>query len=364
MDFLRKVALWLAGLLCVIAISGLVSLLTLQTTMLDRTVVKSWLHKSGIYADNKLVSAIVQTPPSDQLPDSNPQPQAAISLPPDAIKTALGNTFTSTFIQTQTEVVVDAAYDWMEGKTPEFQFSIPINQKRDTFIQQLSVAIEPQIAALPECSLRVQSGCRTPGLTPLQAAQQLATQSIQESGAFTKPLTNKSISQPAPGTQANATPVSLTQLPLLRSVATTLLVALPVVAVLGAAFIGLMTRGIDRLTALSKLSRQVFLGMTLSVAVSIVVLWLGRDSDFGLKETLTSQASSLGGLLAPLVRIIIIGIATKLALFSGIACVISLTAWVSFHLLRQKAEQVIKLQLASADALQPDAPLPPFNNQY
>lgn len=357
MDFIRKLSIWLASLICVIAISGTVSLLTLQTTILDRSVVKSWLQQSKLYDDNKLVSAIVQTPSGEQAQD-------IVTIPPEAIKTALGNTYNSEFIQTQTETVVNAAYDWMEGKTSDFQFSIPIDQKRDTLIQQLSTAIEPQVATIPVCSLRVQTGCRTPGLTPLQYAQQLATQSIQESGAFSEPLTNKSIAQPVSDPKETTSSFALTQLPLLRSIVSILIVALPLVALLSVIFISLMTQGSSRLAILSKLSRRVFFGVALSLAGSIFILWIGHDSDFGLTKTLTAQASDIGGLVAPLVKIIIIGLASKLALFSSIVCLVSLAAWICFRLLQKRAVQAAKIQAASTDTLLPETAVPPFNNQY
>src|SRR3954470_20451181 len=138
MNILRKMLIGLAGFLCIAAISGFVSLLTLKTTIMDRDVVKDWFSESKIY-DGKLISALAPAATGED----NQQLQAGISVSPDTVKTALNATFTPDFVRTQSENIITNAYDWAEGKVPEFTFSIPVDQKRDELIAQLAQAIEP-----------------------------------------------------------------------------------------------------------------------------------------------------------------------------------------------------------------------------
>jgi hypothetical protein len=341
MNILRAILVSLAGFICVIAISGFVSLSALHSTIMDRAVVKDWFTTSKIY-DGRLVSALVQTTDtnSEQGSSLNPQSQAGIRTSPEAVRTALKATFTPDFVQPQIEGVINNAYDWVEGKTPEFKFSIPISQKRDTFIQQLAKAIEPQIAALPVCQPTrqiQQSTCRPRNVTAEQFATQLATQNIDDSGAFAQPITNESITK---GTQKNPHQTSsapLAQLPAVRAGIDMLLIILPIVAIIGIATVTLATASGRRLVASSRLSRRIFFSMLLTFIPAIAVVWLARNSDLGLSNMFSSQ---IGDVATTLIKTIVVGLSTKLALFSGIACLISVLAWIGFTIWRRKLQAI------------------------
>ena len=147
MNILRNFLIGLMRFTCITALSGFIYLLTLQTTVMDRMVVKNWLNESGIY-DGKLLTALLQTGDTQT---TQPEAAAAITPSTDAIKTSLNATFTPEFTKTHIEQIIDSTYDWAEGKSPTLSFSVPIDEKRETFVQSLSRALEPQIAALPVC---------------------------------------------------------------------------------------------------------------------------------------------------------------------------------------------------------------------
>lgn len=341
MNILRAILVSLAGFVCTIAISGFIFLLALHSTILNRAVAKDWLTTSKVY-DGRLLSALVQAANTGDEQGGNPdsQPQSGINTSPETVKTALTATFTPDFVQAQVEGIVSNAYDWMEGKSPEFKFSIPINQKRDTFIQQLAKAIEPQIATLPVCqSIRQsqQSTCRPRNVTIEQFASQLATQSIDESGAFAAPITSESIAkgnQKDPG-QADKSPLS--QLPAIRAGIDTLLVILPIAVIVSIAIVILATAGGRRLAASSRLSRRIFFSTLLTLIPAIAVIWIARNNDFGLSNMFTAQ---VGEVVIPLIKTIITGLSTKLALLSGIACIVSALTWIGFTIWRRKLQAI------------------------
>lgn len=350
MNILRAMLVGLAGFVCIIAISGSIYLLTLQTTIMDRAVVKGWLGDSKIY-DGKLISAFVQATNAGRGQGGNPQSQASISASPEAIKTALNATFTPDFVQAQIESVLNNAYDWTESKTPEFKFSIPIDQKRDTLIQQLSKAIEPQITALPVCrstQLAPQSTCRPSNVTVEQFASQLTTQSIDESGAFAAPITNESISKSNQKKPQQPDKSPLTQLPAIRAGIDLLLIILPIAAIVSIAVVVLATVSGRRLAASSRLSRRIFFSTLLTLIPAIAVIWIARDNDFGLSNMFTAQT---GELVIPLIKTIVVGISHKLALLSGIVCIISALVWIGLTIWQRK-RQVI-------EAAQVPTPIPP-----
>lgn len=342
MNILRTILVSLAGFVCVIAISGFISLLALQYTVMDRTVMKDWLTASKIY-DGRLLAALSQATNSETGQLGNPklaQSQESINASPAAIQSALNATFTPDFVQAQVESIVDNAYDWTESKTPEFTFSIPIDQKRDTFIQQLSKAIEPQIGALPVCQSARQTQqpiCRPHSITIEQFASQLATQSIDEAGVFAAPITNESITKGNQKDPQQSDKSPLAQLPAIRSSIGILLAVLPIAVIVSIAIVILATAGGRRLAASSRLSRRIFFSMLLTFIPSIAVVWIAKDSDFGLSNMFTAQ---MGDLMIPLIKIIIVSISAKLALFSGIICIVSVATWIGFTIWRRKRQAI------------------------
>lgn len=351
MNILRAILIGLASFVFIVAVTGFVYLFTLQTTIMDRTVVKSWLSESKLY-DGRLITALVQATNAGGGQNSASQPAAnTISASPEAIKTALNATFTSEFTQTQIEGVVNNAYDWIDGSSQEFTFSIPIDQKRDTLIAQLSKAIEPQIATLPICrsiQQAPQSICRPSNVTLEQFASQMTTQSIDESGAFSAPITNKSFSQASKDTSQQPKQASLSQLPAIRKGIDTLLLALPIAAAVSLVTIIFATASGHRLVRIARLSRRVLFGMLFIFLPAVIVVWLAKDNDFGLSNMFAAQT---GELVIPLIKTIAVGILTQLAIITGIIGIIGAAAWIALSIWQRKL-QAIK-------AAQVPAPIPP-----
>jgi hypothetical protein len=335
MNILRAILIGLASFVYVVVISGFVYLLTINTTVMDRSVVKTWLKESQIY-DGQLISALVQTPPTDSQQGSAQSATSKISASPEAVKAAFAAAFTPEFTQTQLEGVVDNAYNWIDGTSPEFKFSVPIDQKRDVIIAQLAKSIEPQVAALPICrstQLAQQSVCRPANISPEQLATELTTQSIDESGAFAAPLTEKSFTKSASASGQPSGTSTLANLPTIHKGINTLLLALPIIAFVSIAIILTVTIRGQRLTAAARLARRIFFGMLFLLVRALVVVWLAKDNDFGLANLLTTPAAAL---FIPLIKTIAVGILSKLALISGIVGGIAALFWIGLGIWKRQ----------------------------
>lgn len=341
MNILRTMLIGLASFVCIAAISLFVYALTLQTTIMDRTTVKNWLSDSKIY-DGKIISALVQTTNAGGGQDGAPQPEAGkISASPEAIKTALNTAFTPDFVQTQIEGVVDDAYNWIDGTAPEFKFSIPIDQKRDTLITQLAKGIEPQIAALPICrsvQITQEPTCRPAGLSVEQFANQLTAQSIDESGAFAAPITNASFSKKSQQGTSQPDSTVLTQLPAIRKGIDMLLIVLPIAAIISIVIIVSVTTHGRRIATAAHLARRIFLGMLFILIPAVAVVWIARGNDFGLASMFNAQT---GALVVPLIKTIAVGILSQLAIISGIVGGISAVIWICLSIWQRKTPQPI-----------------------
>jgi membrane-associated HD superfamily phosphohydrolase len=346
MKTLRALLIALAGFICILAISGFISLLTLRTTVMDQTVVKGWLNTSKIY-DGTLVSVLAQAINAGNSQSSLQQPQTGVSVPQEALTSALQATFTPDFVKSQVESVISNAYDWSEGKTPAFTFSIPIDQKRDTLIQQLATAIEPQIASLPICQSFEQiqeSTCRPAGLTVEQFSSQVTAESVNKAGTFDAPITSQSVAKDA---QPETSPSPLAQLPVIHTVIDMLLIILPIAIIVSIATVIFVTAKERRLQAAARLSRRIFFSMLLIVIPAIVAVWIAGNNDLGLSNNFNPQ---IGDLIVPIIKIAVVGISTKLALLSGIVCVVSLVAWIGFTIWRRKTQEL--------EAMRAPAPTP------
>ncbi len=331
MNILRSILIGLMSFVCVITISGTIYVTTLQSTIMNPTVVKSWLKDSKIY-DGGLLSLLVQPgQQNDKQPDS---PQKIIATS-SQVKTALSNTYTPDFIQTQVETMVNNAYAWMDGKTPNFSFSVPIDQKKDVLIQQLAAAIEPQIAALPVCSqamVAAQTACRPSGETPAQVATELTTQNIQQSSMFNKPITNETLAKNDNSPIDSNKQSLLTQLPSIHQLINQLSIIFPIIALVAIAIIVAIAKSGQRLLASLRLSRRIFFSMILTFIGALVFVWLTRNSDFGLSGV-AGQASDA---LLPLIEIALAGLAKTLAIYSGIVCFVTLAIWIGIAIWLKK----------------------------
>ena len=354
MNILRTLLIGLATFIYVTALSGEVYLLTLQTTVMDRAVVKGWLSDSKIY-DGKLVSAFTQTATAEDQKGSD-QAQSAIKASPEAVKTALSTTFTPNFIQTQSETVIDNAYDWVEGKTPTFAFSIPVDQKRDMLIQQLTKAMEPQIAALPVCQSAptADNVCRPPQLTVEQFSSQLVNENLKGSDTFTKPITEKSSAKDSQQPTAQPPKSPLTQLPTLYSLIHTLLIVFPVAILVSIGAIVLAAQRGQRLRTFTRLSRRIFFGMIFTFIIALIGLAIAHGNDFGISGMIGQQASEAAAILVPLVQLVVASIMSRLALLSGIVCVVSLSTWIGLHIWQKRLQQPETPQI-----VEPPQPTPP-----
>ncbi|MET0979764.1 MAG: hypothetical protein ABWX90_00735 [Candidatus Saccharimonadales bacterium] len=345
MNIFRTILIGLASLIFMIALTGFIYVFTLQTTVMDRTVVKGWLRDSELY-DGRLIAALVQTTNAGGGQNDAPQPAAnTLSASPEAIKAALNTAFTPQFTQTQIEGVIDNAYNWIDGSSSEFAFSIPIDQKRDTLVAELSKSIEPQILALPVCqpfqAAAPQSICRPSNVTVEQLASQLTAQSVDESGVFTKPITNESFANASQSAAQQPKQTIFSQLPDIYKGANALLLALPIAAVISLGIIIVATMHGQRLARVTRLSRRVLFSMLFIFLPTAFILWIAKDNDFGLSGMFAAQT---GQLVAPLIKTIGVGILNQLALITGIISGISAAAWIAFTVWQRKVQQAALLE--------------------
>lgn len=329
MNFLRTVALWFLRLLCVLSVSILVSLVTLSMTLLDRNDIKQWLSASGAY-DSSLIETLFTTESVEADP-SQPLPVDQTLISNEVVKNAMMRTFTSDFIQSGFETVIDASYDWMEGKRATFSFSIPLEAKRDTFISELTKEVEPRVAALPPCGSAVQSLCRPSTMTPAEFTQQLIVGSIDQANILKAPLTEQMFTTAS----QNQDSTILTELPRLRSAVTLLLFILPALFCISALGAALLTLRGGKLQFFIKLSRGIFFNMLLVIVMAGAFIALAHSQALPIQQ-LIGEANPLAPVLERFVTQMLGGFGWALLLVAGITLLVSAACWIGLSIVKNR----------------------------
>lgn len=351
MHFLRSFAIGLASFGFAAIVATFIWVVTLQNSLFDRAAVKQTLQTSGIYGS--LVPGL-----SAALQSNSSQQESQI-FNNTAVGQAFSHTFEPQYVQTQTETVLDNAYDWLEGKRPALTFSVPIDERRTTFTNELTKAIEPAIAELPICTSPMQvditeGDCRPADRSPADFAKLIAEQGVNESKFLAEPLTNETITQPR--SEAGDQETSpLQHLPAYYQWSQWLLGALPVLALLCLGVIFGLSN--NRLSSSAHLGRRVFFSSFVTFALALFILWLGSTNTLAGSN---GRDAALTTIFMPVIQKLLLLLGTQLVLISGVVTALGLTAWIALTIIGRKHRQE---QLPAAQPQQtpqqPNVPTPP-----
>ena len=337
MNFWRAILASLLSLMCTIAVSGYVTLQTLDSTVLNRNEVKGWLDKSGVY--NNLLSNVISG--QNQTGADN----AAVST--DALKSSLSQTFTPTYVQQATEKTIDGAYDWLSGTASTINFNIDATTKRDDFIASLSSALEPKLAALPRCTSPSQFNannptCLPPGTTSQQAASALATDAANQADIFQKPVDAQTVAQ---GSNASFTDTQNAQQ--IRSLVSDLhqwLIWLPVIAITSGGLVVLLSP--HRFKAAKYLAGRLTVGLAMTCAIGLLVANIG--SSISLRSYAgDANGSLITGVVEPIIHQAAPAIGGRLALVSGSIAIATFATWITLLVIKKRRD---KTELLKAPA--------------
>ena len=354
MHTFRVFSVWLLRVLCVMAVSGTIYLVTISTTLLDRHDVKEWVGASGVYKDGALISAMFAQPPDAQA-STNAVVTEQDVITTDAIKQALVRTFPTPLLKQYFNGVIDESYNWMEGKSTHFSFLVPIDAKRQTFINELIKEVEPTVAALPLCSPYTHTLCRPANVAPADFTRQLVTDSFATSDFMQTPITEKTFSSATSASERS----SLSQLPVLRRAVTLLLWILPVLFIVTAFGVWLLAMPGTRLSLFNKISRTVFSSMALAVLLSGAIIIFDKLRGLPIEAALP-KAGALAPIMAKFVTELILAFAWALLVIAAIPLVISLISWITFAQL--KKHRTTQAEPPTENPPQP--PLPPLPQSH
>lgn len=334
MNIALSIVRWLLALIIGMAASLWIVLGTVNATIADRHVTKRWLESSGIY--NSALSSVLQV-------SSNGGQNHNSIITADILHEALAQTFDAAYLRQGINTVIDALYDWVEGKTQSLAFSIPVQEKADLFRSKLTALIIPRLETLPACAGKVSSDtseltCLPVGTSAADYAAQL-TKPSSDNTFLSAPLTEQTFGKSFP---------ALSWLPAFYSWLRILFWALPLgIIVLGAFYV---LASSDKLGGVSRVGRQ----LTINASVTLVTglfLWLASSS-IDLSQAVegadTEQTKIIAGLVNPLVRTVLPDIGRALTLCSAAVALVGGLAWLGVFLWRKRASKTIPASKATS----------------
>lgn len=303
------------------SVGAWVLLMTTQSTVLNRNVVKGWLATSGAY--DHVLDSIVNLQNISQ--DSSTLDQASLQK-------AVGNTLTPVFIRQVTETALDSGYDWLEGKSATITFSIPLDAKRAELQSQLADALAPELKGLPACTSGF-SGltssdvkCLPQGTNAQDAAASTAKQSIQGTDFLRQPLTQDALG-----------PTNLQDwawLPAIVQQVGLLTIVLPIVAVVcGTGYVLLSKR---RIAGGRMLAGHLLFGSAIGLLAGALLWYFGGSLQLSQVTDQASQAALLKDVIQPIFAQVLPGIGFWLTMFSGTVALASAIAWITLIILSKR----------------------------
>lgn len=325
-----------AGFISTTCIVILIWTLALLMSVFNESAVKQGLSDSGIY-DSFMseLSKTLQTQTSTQTESI---------LTSDALANALANTYSSDYIQSQTETIIDSTYNWANGTSSEISFTIPVNEQRDTLIQELATAIEPAISQLQTCTALNQasaqsSACLPSNMTSEEFAKSLATQAISGSDFASTPISSDSLN-------VNSASSPLAQLPQYFQILRWSTIILAALAV--AAFAIMLIVSTEKIKTMALFGRRLFFGALIPLCFGAAMYWLGSQAS-GLPG-LDSSTISMAAIVVPLMQKFLQLIGLQLIIFGGAFTAIGLAIWIGFKVwISKKNKETKEDKKAKAD---------------
>ncbi len=106
---------------------------------------KQALDKSGIYSS--VVGDLLKQDQGNKQSDNSNVP---VNNP--AVQAVIKQAFPASFLQTQTEKVLDAVYGWVDGGRPALQFSVDLSGAKASLANGLGQYASSRLATLPTCT--------------------------------------------------------------------------------------------------------------------------------------------------------------------------------------------------------------------
>ncbi len=342
MKIFQSIARWLCAFLVSVVLSIWIIAATINFTIADRSVVESWVSKSGVY-DSVLSTINVSTTSTDS---------SGTIITNSDVQQALNETFDAAYIEDNTNTAIDAFYNWLDGKTTEVSFAIDVQDYSDAFVNNLTDIVQAKLEALPQCTgTNTYPSCLPSTTTAESYAKQIAKLS-NNSSFLSEPITQDSLSQTFP---------ALTWLPFAVQLVKTLTIVLPIALLALAGLYIVLSQ--DKMRGLSYIGKQFTFGSVAFLIGGIAAWMLSGLAGFTSSE---SNQQIINLIVNPLIKVVLASFGQILTILSGAVVLVGVLIWILATVLikkrsgRSKSERpATPRQDSSSQTSPPAAPASP-----
>jgi hypothetical protein len=149
MMFLRKTALGACVTLFAAALFWFGLLWSLHQVIGTPTPIKQALKSSGIY--QSIVGNALDQAQKDQQQQGSSGSETQIPVSDPQVRKIIGDAFPPSFLQKETESVIDSFYTWVNGKTPTLQFHLDLTEAKTRLANGVQQYAQAHLNSLPPC---------------------------------------------------------------------------------------------------------------------------------------------------------------------------------------------------------------------
>jgi hypothetical protein len=147
MQFLRKSALVLAASIFFFMLFGFGLLWGIERTFGTSDAMKSALKESRIYSS--LVNDALEQAQKNEKEKGIQHDEIPLDRP--EVRKIVSDAFPPSFMQTQTENLLDGVYNWLQGKTPNLAFEMNLTDAKTRLADGVAAYVTERASNLPTC---------------------------------------------------------------------------------------------------------------------------------------------------------------------------------------------------------------------
>ena len=200
MSILRKILYHTTGIAFKLSLLFLPLVFAVTIVFSSPASIEKALSESHVY--DQFVSLVLE---NSEKQATNPATKQLLANP--EVQAAIEKSFPPRLLETATTSVIQGAFAWLQGKTPEPQFTVDFSEAKTTLVSNLTAVAEKKASSLPVCTLGqaqtldpqtdlLSLPCLPPNVNIQQLSDQFSEQLLQDVGFLDKPIiTNKTLTK-------------------------------------------------------------------------------------------------------------------------------------------------------------------------
>lgn len=200
MSTTRKILYHAAGILFKTTLLILPLVFAITFVLSSPASIEKALKESHVY--DQFVGIVL-----DKSQEQAPDPTTKLLLANPGVRAAIEKSFPPQLLESSASSVIKGAFAWLQGKTPEPEFTMDFSEAKTALISNLTAFAQKRTSGLPICTVEqaqtlnprtdlLSLPCLPPGFDVNQSSQQFSEQLLNDVDFLDKPIiTNKTLAK-------------------------------------------------------------------------------------------------------------------------------------------------------------------------